>query len=69
MKIIKERYYSYELFDSLVDEYTSQYSPDSHEIIWDEINDRYGDEDLANDVIAALEDAYESYYGTSADRY
>lgn len=54
-KSIKEDY-TPDLLDDLVSQYESEYSTETHSDIWDEILNRYHDEELANDVLAALED-------------
>ena len=51
--------YDYELFDDVCKEYSSLYPYDiSLGEVWDEIVSKYGDEDLADDVVEYLEDAF-----------
>lgn len=50
--------YSPDELTDLVNEYYWEYSPETHERIWNEIMDRFEDEALANDVLASLEDNY-----------
>lgn len=52
-----EESYSYSEFEMVFQNYDGLYSPDTHEDIYNEIADKYG-EDMANDVLAALEDEY-----------
>lgn len=56
-KSIKEDY-TPDLLDDLVSQYESEYSAETHSDIWDEILNKYHDEELANDVLAALEDGH-----------
>lgn len=56
-KSMKEDYTS-DLLDDLVSQYESEYSAETHSDIWDEILNKYHDEELANDVLAALEDGH-----------
>lgn len=48
--------YSVQLLDDLVANYAPIYNSDNHEKIWKKIMRDFRDEDLANDVLAALED-------------
>lgn len=48
--------YTPDLLDDLVSQYEAEYSVETHSDIWDEILNKYHDEELANDVLAALED-------------
>ena len=54
-KSMKESY-TPDLLDDLITQYESEYSAETHSNIWNEILDRYHDEELANDVLAVLED-------------
>lgn len=54
-KSMKEDY-TPDLLDDLISQYSSEYSAETHSDIWDEILNKYHDEELANDVLAALED-------------
>lgn len=56
-KSMKEDY-TPDLLDDLVSQYESEYSAETHSDIWDEILNNYHDEELANDVLAALEDGH-----------
>ena len=60
MRIIKESY-SPEVLEDLVSSYRDFYSPEEHRSIWKEIIHQYHDEELANDVLAALEDEYDQF--------
>lgn len=71
MELIEEvnEGYEYWLLNDLVDKYLFDYNPSIHERIWQEIFDEYGDEDLANDVLAALEDdALNGFYMTESNK-
>ena len=60
MRIIRESY-SPDVLEDLVSSYRDFYSPEEHRSIWKEIIHDYHDEELANDVLAALEDEYDQY--------
>ena len=60
MRIIRESY-SPEVLEDLVSSYRDFYTPEEHRSIWKEIIHDYHDEELANDVLAALEDEYDQY--------
>lgn len=55
MRKLKEGY-SIQLLDDLVADYAPIYNSNNHEKIWKKIMRDFKDEDLANDVLAALED-------------
>lgn len=63
-----EEDYSPDLLNDLVNEYRYEYSAETHNEIWNKILEMYNDEDLANDVLAALEDGDE-YYEEDDDEY
>ena len=54
--------YSPALLDSLIEQYSDQYSYDTHETIWETIYEKYKDSGLADDVLAALEDQDDDEY-------
>lgn len=54
-----EEDYEYTLLDELINRYRYQYNKSTHEDIWFNIVADYEDEELANDVLAALEDEYD----------
>lgn len=56
--------YSPDVLDDLVSQYRDFYSSETHSEIYQEILEKYHDEDLANDVLAALEDGDELYEST-----
>ena len=56
-----EEDYSPSLLNDLVNDYRYEYSAETHNEIWNKILEMYNDEDLANDVLAALEDGEEDY--------
>ena len=56
-----EEDYEYTLLDELVNRYRYQYNKSTHEDIWFNIVADYEDEELANDVLAALEDEYDGH--------
>ena len=57
--------YTPDLLNDLVNEFMWDYSPETHEEIWNTIVQRYEDEALANDVLAELEDNYPDYLDES----
>lgn len=61
-KDVIETSYDPETLNDLVNYYSSFYMDNPHDVdwIWDDIVGRYVDEDLANDVLAQLEDDYAS---------
>lgn len=61
LKKIFNEDYSPDLLDELVNDYRYEYSAETHNEIWNKILETYNDEDLANDVLAALEDGDEYY--------
>lgn len=63
-----EEDYSPSLLNDLVNDYRYEYSAETHNEIWNKILEMYNDEDLANDVLAALEDGDE-YYEDDDDEY
>jgi len=59
-KEVKEDY-EYHLLNDLINKYRYEYNKDNHEDIWFDIVSDYDSEELANDVLAALEDDFDGH--------